>query len=119
MITPPLLGTCSCPRHCHRRAVRTSARTATMENLRQPREYVYDMASSFPRGCAQVSPPGPHSVDPDMDEISWSLIVPVKGLTLAKSRLAAAAGEHREALVLAMACDTVAAALGCSLVASV
>lgn len=54
-----------------------------------------------------------------MDEISWSLIVPVKGLTLAKSRLAAAAGEYREALVLAMACDTVAAALSCSLVAKV
>jgi 2-phospho-L-lactate guanylyltransferase len=54
-----------------------------------------------------------------MDEISWSLIVPVKGLTTAKSRLAAAAGEHREALVLAMACDTVAAALACPLVGSV
>ncbi|MEO5876174.1 MAG: 2-phospho-L-lactate guanylyltransferase [Streptosporangiaceae bacterium] len=54
-----------------------------------------------------------------MDEISWSLIVPVKSLTSAKSRLAAAAGEHREALVLAMACDTVAAALACPLVAAV
>src|SRR5690348_5176552 len=73
----------------------------------------------LPPGVSPSLTPAPHSVEPDMDEISWSLIVPVKGLTLAKSRLAAAAGEHREALVLAMACDTVAAALDCSLVGSV
>ncbi|MFB4316882.1 2-phospho-L-lactate guanylyltransferase [Actinomadura sp. 21ATH] len=43
----------------------------------------------------------------------WSLVVPVKVLARAKSRLAAAAGPHRAALALAVAADTVAAALRC------
>ncbi|WP_017614751.1 2-phospho-L-lactate guanylyltransferase [Nocardiopsis salina] len=43
----------------------------------------------------------------------WSLIVPVKHLGRAKSRLARAAGPHRADLALAIACDTVAAALEC------
>ncbi|GAB3718070.1 2-phospho-L-lactate guanylyltransferase [Nocardiopsis nanhaiensis] len=45
--------------------------------------------------------------------VRWSLIVPVKHLGLAKSRLARAAGDHREDLALAIACDTVAAARAC------
>lgn len=43
----------------------------------------------------------------------WSLIVPVKHLGRAKSRLARTAGPHRAELALAFACDTVAAALEC------
>jgi len=43
----------------------------------------------------------------------WSLLVPVKHLARAKSRLARAAGPHRAELALAIACDTVAAALEC------
>ncbi|GAA3197150.1 2-phospho-L-lactate guanylyltransferase [Actinocorallia longicatena] len=49
----------------------------------------------------------------------WSLIVPVKLLALAKSRIADAAGPHRQALALAVAADTVAAALSCPLVGAV
>ena len=45
--------------------------------------------------------------------VRWSLIVPVKHLGLAKSRLARAAGTMREGLALAIACDTVSAALSC------
>lgn len=45
--------------------------------------------------------------------LPWSLVVPVKMLARAKSRMAAAAGPHREALALAVAADTVAAALRC------
>lgn len=45
--------------------------------------------------------------------VRWSLIVPVKHLGLAKSRLARAAGGLREELALAIACDTVAAARRC------
>ena len=45
--------------------------------------------------------------------LSWSLVVPVKVLARAKTRLAALAGPDRPALALAMAADTVAAALGC------
>jgi 2-phospho-L-lactate/phosphoenolpyruvate guanylyltransferase len=41
----------------------------------------------------------------------WSLVVPVKVLARAKSRMAATAGQHREALALAVAADTVTAAL--------
>jgi 2-phospho-L-lactate/phosphoenolpyruvate guanylyltransferase len=44
----------------------------------------------------------------------WSLVVPVKLLARAKSRLSALAGADRPALALAVAADTVLAALGCS-----
>lgn len=49
----------------------------------------------------------------------WALVVPVKHLDRAKSRLARAAGGHREDLALAIACDTVAAARSCPGVAAV
>lgn len=51
--------------------------------------------------------------------VRWSLIVPVKHLDRAKSRLARAAGPHRRELALAIACDTVAAARTCPEVATV
>ncbi len=44
---------------------------------------------------------------------SWCLVVPVKRLALAKSRLASVAGTHRSDLALAFALDTVEAALAC------
>ncbi len=49
----------------------------------------------------------------------WCLVVPVKRLAVAKTRLAAAAGRHRADLALAFALDTVEAALGCDLVRAV
>lgn len=50
----------------------------------------------------------------------WSLVVPLKPLARAKSRLGQAAGEDaRPRLALAFAQDTVAAALACSLVRDV
>jgi 2-phospho-L-lactate guanylyltransferase len=53
-------------------------------------------------------------------EISgWSLVVPVKTLVAAKTRLAEAAGPHRAALAVAIAGDTVEAALACPLVGRV
>jgi 2-phospho-L-lactate/phosphoenolpyruvate guanylyltransferase len=48
--------------------------------------------------------------------LTWSLVVPVKLLARAKTRLAALAGPARPALALAVAADTVRAALECSLV---
>jgi 2-phospho-L-lactate/phosphoenolpyruvate guanylyltransferase len=50
---------------------------------------------------------------PPDSPLTWSLVVPVKVLARAKSRLAVLAGPHREALALAMAADTVAAVLAC------
>jgi 2-phospho-L-lactate guanylyltransferase len=51
---------------------------------------------------------------------AWSLIVPLKPLARAKSRLAAAAGDAlRPSLALAFAEDTVSAALACGAVRSV
>ncbi len=44
---------------------------------------------------------------------TWTVVVPVKVLALAKSRLAALAGDGRPELALAMAMDTVVAALAC------
>ncbi|HEX2315202.1 MAG TPA: 2-phospho-L-lactate guanylyltransferase, partial [Thermomonospora sp.] len=52
-------------------------------------------------------------------ELTWSLVVPVKVLARAKTRMADAAGPHREALALAVAADTVSAALACPAVAEV
>ncbi|MBX6381935.1 MAG: 2-phospho-L-lactate guanylyltransferase [Microbispora sp.] len=49
----------------------------------------------------------------------WSIVVPVKTLIRAKTRLAAAAGPYRTDLAVAVASDTVAAALRCPLVARV
>ncbi|WP_067793718.1 2-phospho-L-lactate guanylyltransferase [Actinomadura formosensis] len=51
--------------------------------------------------------------------LHWSLVVPVKVLAKAKTRMSAAAGPHREALALAVAADTVAAALRCDRVRDV
>jgi 2-phospho-L-lactate/phosphoenolpyruvate guanylyltransferase len=51
--------------------------------------------------------------------LSWSIVIPVKVLALAKSRLTALAGPRRPALALAMAADTVAAAVACGAVATV
>ncbi|WP_395108651.1 2-phospho-L-lactate guanylyltransferase [Actinomadura sp. SCN-SB] len=45
--------------------------------------------------------------------LQWSLVVPVKVLARAKTRMAEAAGPHRQALALAVATDTVAALLAC------
>jgi 2-phospho-L-lactate guanylyltransferase len=44
---------------------------------------------------------------------TWSLVIPVKVLAEAKSRLAALAGKRRAELALALAADTVAAVLAC------
>ncbi|MGD0067755.1 MAG: 2-phospho-L-lactate guanylyltransferase [Streptosporangiaceae bacterium] len=55
----------------------------------------------------------------DNARFPWSVLMPVKVLALAKSRLAALAGPRRGELALALACDTVAAALRAGLVARV
>ena len=52
-------------------------------------------------------------------ELTWSLVLPVKPLARAKTRMAEAAGPLRQALALAVAADTVAAALRCAAVAEV
>lgn len=49
----------------------------------------------------------------------WHVLVPVKEPGRAKSRLTSVAGEQRAVLALAFARDTVGAALGCDVVASV
>jgi 2-phospho-L-lactate guanylyltransferase len=59
------------------------------------------------------------TVEPAGVSLTWTLVVPVKVLARAKSRLAALAGAHRPALALAMAADTVAAALDCPEVARI
>jgi 2-phospho-L-lactate guanylyltransferase len=51
--------------------------------------------------------------------LAWSVVIPVKVLARAKSRLAALAGPSRSALALAMAADTVSAAAACPAVCAV
>jgi 2-phospho-L-lactate/phosphoenolpyruvate guanylyltransferase len=48
---------------------------------------------------------------PHTHPLTWTLVVPVKPLARAKSRLSGAAGPHRERLALAIATDTVSAVL--------
>lgn len=50
---------------------------------------------------------------------SWAVVVPVKRLVVAKSRLAAYGEDARRQLALAFAADVVAAAIGCDLVTQV
>lgn len=56
---------------------------------------------------------------PGVQEASWGVVVPVKRLSLAKSRLAGYGQRSRQDLALAFACDVVAAALDCPLVVQV
>ncbi|HUJ05484.1 MAG TPA: 2-phospho-L-lactate guanylyltransferase [Streptosporangiaceae bacterium] len=51
--------------------------------------------------------------------LTWSVLIPVKELAQAKSRLSGLGDADREALALAMAADTVAAAVGCGPVGAV
>lgn len=51
--------------------------------------------------------------------LAWSLVIPVKVLALAKSRLTGLTGQRRSQLALAMAADTVAAAMRADGVAAV
>ncbi len=58
--------------------------------------------------------------EPVLRKTAWELVVPLKPLALAKSRLAGAADDAvRPGLALAFAQDTVAAALACALVGGV
>jgi 2-phospho-L-lactate/phosphoenolpyruvate guanylyltransferase len=54
-----------------------------------------------------------------MAVVQWSVVIPVKVLALAKSRLVGLAGPRRAELALAMAADTVSAAVSCAAVAAV
>lgn len=56
---------------------------------------------------------------PASESSGWTLVVPVKTLVAAKTRLSEAAGPYRAALAVAIACDTVEAALSCAAVARV
>jgi 2-phospho-L-lactate guanylyltransferase len=55
----------------------------------------------------------------DSARFSWTVLLPVKVLARAKSRLAVLAGERRRELALALAADTVTAAVACQDVARV
>ncbi|MGW2545863.1 2-phospho-L-lactate guanylyltransferase, partial [Kitasatospora sp. NPDC001574] len=59
-----------------------------------------------------VRPSGP--VAPAAPTAGWSLVLPLKQLARAKSRLAPFAGPHRPDLALSFALDTVTAALAAS-----
>ncbi|MBR7672263.1 2-phospho-L-lactate guanylyltransferase, partial [Streptomyces daliensis] len=60
------------------------------------------------------------AMQPQVTPVAWTLVVPLKPLRRAKSRLADAAGhEERQGLALAFAQDTVRAALACEAVSGV
>ncbi|WP_280718471.1 2-phospho-L-lactate guanylyltransferase [Kitasatospora sp. MAP5-34] len=66
-----------------------------------------------------VRPAEPPAPVPTAARGGWSLVLPVKPLALAKSRLGPFAGARRPELALAFALDTVTAALACPLVGRV
>src|SRR5215813_3503457 len=73
-----------------------------------PHPHLASLPVDAPRCRGRITGmPAPPATTP----FAWSLIVPVKVLAHAKTRLAALAGPDRPALALAMAADTVAAAL--------
>ena len=88
-------------------------RVLPVRSLAHPRRSADPHLASLPvhaprcRGRITVCPA------PAATPLAWSLVVPVKVLARAKSRLATLAGPDRPALALAMAADTVAAALAC------
>src|SRR5215470_359724 len=51
--------------------------------------------------------------------VVWTVVIPVKVLAQAKSRLSGLTGTEREAMALAMAGDTVSAAVACPAVGDV
>jgi 2-phospho-L-lactate/phosphoenolpyruvate guanylyltransferase len=69
----------------------------------------------FPRRRVEAGSTG---MAPD-SSLRWSLVIPVKVLALAKSRLTGLAGPDRAELALAMAADTVAAAAAATAVGAV
>lgn len=77
---------------------------------RPPPRAAESAAALSPAGSVRSARSGPGSAG------RWTLVVPVKVLSRAKTRLAEATGRHRERLALALAADTVAAALRCTLV---
>jgi 2-phospho-L-lactate/phosphoenolpyruvate guanylyltransferase len=68
-----------------------------------------------------ITHPAEHSMVAGVTEmpLTWSVVIPVKVLARAKSRLAGLAGPARAELALAMAADTVRAAAACPAVAAV
>jgi 2-phospho-L-lactate/phosphoenolpyruvate guanylyltransferase len=66
---------------------------------------------------SETAPAGPAHFSPPLTSLlpSWSVVIPVKVLAQAKSRLAELPREQRGELALAMAADTVAAAVACRL----
>lgn len=60
-----------------------------------------------------------YAARPDVDMTGWTVIIPVKQTTLAKSRLTGIVAPMRQRLAVAFALDTVTAALSASLVESV
>lgn len=69
------------------------------------------MSASYDPALAPARSAGANQSSAASVLTTWAVVVPVKLLAQAKSRLATMAGSHRERLALAMATDTVTAAL--------
>jgi 2-phospho-L-lactate/phosphoenolpyruvate guanylyltransferase len=71
--------------------------------------------------ASETAPVWPSQFSPSRaaPPLAWSVVIPVKLLARAKSRLAVLPGEARRELALAMAADTVAAAIACPVVGPV
>ncbi|GAA1595053.1 hypothetical protein GCM10009731_55500 [Streptomyces globosus] len=72
-----------------------------------------------PRRAAVPARAAAHGGKESATDAVWSLVIPLKPLAVAKSRLAAAVGAARPGLALAFAQDTVAGALACPAVREV
>src|SRR4051794_17839172 len=115
-MTPPSFGTCSKPDQ--RRLVSSSShglRSTTASRYQKPIRPSRTLPASLSPGHLSRSLPDSRLVTVQRG-VDWGVVVPVKRLDIAKSRLAAYGDEQRRALALAFAADVVVAA---ALVASV
>src|SRR4051794_18610807 len=126
-MTPPSRGTCSSPRqsrfmNIHVKGLRMQAAKPYQKPSR--RSGTRRRAVAAPRVLIRpecsLPPPALSRHLPDsavMPSVRWGLVVPVKRLALAKTRLSSYGDSLRQDLALAFAVDVVTAALGCDAVA--
>src|SRR6266576_3140017 len=126
MMTPPSAGMCSRPRQSRfvsrysngwmsriAKRYQKPSRPRRMVRVSRADSGAVEVAPHRPRAARIVVMSAPECDRGAVDATSWSVVIPVKLLSTAKTRLQGFDPADREALALAMALDTIAAVLAC------